>query len=281
MRFNGSIKGKDNTPTISSASGIWGLREQSLYRREGEWPIVPVDLSSDILLFASFNGTNGDTTADVYSGDGTVSPLLVSDGILANGSSSLSNVESQMVGYTTSGYTPASSGSDYWEVISAVNNNMLVGSSSPISFEFWWYNSGFVSSSYSRLLAFDGYFTSGSGIEIESNSTNTSSWIFYEFTGSANNRSSRGTYTMGTNQWHHIYWAIDPTGGPSYVGINGTVSTFSNYLSSFSPTVPLTLGGLGTGDSNNRSSRGYFQHLVVRNTIPYTSNFTPSTTPLL
>jgi len=276
MTYNGSVIGKLNTPTISTSSGRWGLESQYRAQSLTEWPIPPGSISPDVLLYSSFNGTSGDTAVDVYSGDGSSLPVIVSNGMTATGGSNLSNAYSKVSGFTTSAYTP-SAGSDYWGSITSVTNNLKVGSTSPISFEFWWYNGGSVSGSYGRLLTFDGYSTSGTGIEIESNGTNTSSWIFYEYSGSAGARSSRGTYTLATNNWHHIYWAIDPTGGSSYVGINGTVSSFSNYLSNFSPTRDLFLGG---NDIPNNGSSGYFQNLIVRNTIPYTSNFTPSTLPI-
>lgn len=277
----GSTIGKEITPTNISEythSSVWDLKDVYATASTGTWRDALFPLEREVLLYATFDSTVGDTSVNIYSGDGSVKPTIVSSGMIAVGTGTeISNNQSTMVGYETSAYSPGTATNQYWEAISSVSSNMVVGSSSPISFQFWWYNSGVVTGGFGRVLCFDGYSTSGSGIEIESSGTNASSWIFYEYSGAAGNRSSRGTYTLATNTWHHIYWAIDPTGGNSYVGINGNVTSFSNYLTSFSPTTNLMLGG---NDFNN-CSRGYFQELIVRKDIPYTSNFTPTTTGLL
>ena len=38
MPFNGGRLGKINTPSLSSASGFWGLLDQYLSRQSGTWP---------------------------------------------------------------------------------------------------------------------------------------------------------------------------------------------------------------------------------------------------
>jgi len=41
MRRNGSILGKENLPTLTSASGIWDLATQHDAKLAGKWPLVP------------------------------------------------------------------------------------------------------------------------------------------------------------------------------------------------------------------------------------------------
>jgi len=46
MRRNGGIIGKSNIPADNVASGVWGLREATSYRRSGSWPQIPVTVTS-------------------------------------------------------------------------------------------------------------------------------------------------------------------------------------------------------------------------------------------
>ena len=46
MRGNGGIIGKSNIPADNVASGVWGLREATSYRRSGSWPRILVTVTS-------------------------------------------------------------------------------------------------------------------------------------------------------------------------------------------------------------------------------------------
>lgn len=54
MPFNGSFFGQLQTPSRTSASGVWPIREHALYRRAGRWPFVlPVTADLDFWIDAS------------------------------------------------------------------------------------------------------------------------------------------------------------------------------------------------------------------------------------
>ena len=50
--MSGGIIGRVNNPTLSSASGVWGLREQLRAKRDGVWPFDP---ESGLTLTNSFS----------------------------------------------------------------------------------------------------------------------------------------------------------------------------------------------------------------------------------
>lgn len=235
-------------------------------------------LDSDILLYVPFTDTNGSTAADGYVLSGGTH-TLTSDVFSAAGNATINTDQTKMSGSSTSAYSPAGANSDGWVLDSTISSGLEVGSSSPLSIQFWFYCSNAASGNYARLLSWGGYHVSGTGFEIETSNADYDSFIFYEFTGSGGARRSVGTYQLTANDWNHIYWAFQPSGS-SYVGINGTIYTTSgSYISNFAPTVDLHL--LKTPSNADDAVKGYVQELIIRDTVPYTSNFTPSTTPLL
>lgn len=235
-------------------------------------------LDSDVLLYVPFTDANASTGADGYvlsSGAHT----LTTDVFARAGNAVINTDQTKMNGSATGAYNPAGANSDGWVLDSTTSTGLEVGAASPLSIQFWFYCSNDASNSYGRLLSWGGYHDSGSGFEIETYNFDYDNFIFYEFTGSADNRRSLGTFQLNANAWNHIYWAFQPSGS-SYVGINGTVTEISNsYISNFAPTVDLNL--LKTAGNSDDAVKGYVQEFIVKNTVPYTANFTPSTTPLI
>lgn len=273
MKNGGLITKTINTPTTSSASGVWSLQEQYEAETNNAWPKFHI-ISSNILLYSPFDDTNNNTTARAYvKGTG-----LVSNAWSAQGNAVISTGQTNMSGTSTSGYVPAGQVADGWKLDSTISTGLEVGSASPLSLEFWFYNSNASSGSYARLLSWGGFHVSGTGIEFEADGLTSTSYIFFEFTGSSTSRRNLGVKTLTANAWNHIYWAFQPS-GDSYLGINGVVtSTSGAYINNFAPTVDLHL--LKTPNNQEDSVKGYVQEFIVRNTVPYTSNFTPSTTQL-
>jgi len=276
MKNGGLITKTINTPTTSSASGVWSLQEQYEAETNDTWPkFIPAgSVSSDVLLYSPFDDANNNTTARAYvKGTGTVSNAWT-----AQGNAVMSTGQTNMSTASTSAYNPAGQAADGWALDSTISTGLEVGTASPISIEFWFYNSNAVSGSWARFVSWGGYYDSGPGIEFETNSSNAQSIIFYEFGIAGTGRRSLGTKAVTANAWNHIYWASQPS-GDSYLGINGVVTSISgNYISNFAPTVNLHL--LKTPNNNDDSVKGYLQEFIVRNTVPYTASFTPSTTQL-
>jgi len=276
MKNGGLITKTINTPTTSSASGVWSLQEQYEAETNDAWPkfVDTSGISTDVLLYSPFNDANNNTTARAYvKGTGIVSNVWS-----AQGNAVVSTGQTNMSGTSTSAYNPAGQKADGWALDSTISTGLEVGSASPLSIEFWFYSSNAVSGSYARLLSWGGYHVSGTGIEFETAGSLATRIRFYEFTGGGGNRRSLGEININANAWNHIYWAFQPS-GDSYLGINGVVTSKANgYINNFAPVVDLHL--LKTPANGDDSLKGYVQEFIVRNTVPYTANFTPSTTQL-
>ena len=235
-------------------------------------------LASDVLLYVPFTDADGSTGADGYVKSGGTH-TLTTDVFTRSGNAVINTDQTKMTGSSTAAYNPAGANSDGWELDSTISAGLEVGSASPLSIQFWFYCSNDGSGSSARLLGWDGWHTSGSGIEFETLSTDYDRFIFYEHTGATTSRRSIGDHVLNANAWNHIYWAFQPSGS-SYLGINGTVTeTSGSYITNFAPTVDLNL--LKTPANADDSVKGYVQEFIVKDTVPYTSNFTPSTTPLV
>jgi len=234
-------------------------------------------LDANILLYASFDGTDGATAFDAYIGNGTTgSHILTSNTFTTGGGADLSTVQTTMSGANTSAYIPPTSNSQ-WVTSSTATAAINVGSSSPFSIQFWVYMTGSQETTFARLFSFGGRLDTGTGPEIETASS-PPSYVFREYAGTDTDYRQLTSESLASNTWHHIYWALDPSGN-SYLGLNGTVTSYSSYLSSIGPID----GNLHLGNyfGGSRALETFFQELIIRNDIPYTSNFTPSTTPLL
>lgn len=88
---------------------------------------------------------------------------------------------------------------------------------------------------------------------------------------------STATYTV--NAWNHIAYVRNS--GTVTVYLNGTsiISTASNYNSASARS--FTMGARGVAVIGNNALRGYMSNIrVVKGSALYTTNFTPSTTPL-
>ena len=241
-------------------------------------------LDSDIMLYVPFNDADGSTTADGYVlSNGT--HTLTSDVFTATGNAEISTDETNMTGTTTSAYSPAGQKNEGWVLDSTISSNIEPESSSDISIEFWYYASNAASGPYARLLYWSGFYHTGVGMEFFTSSSNYDRIIMRENLSDGSARRNILTDDLITNDWNHLYWGWK-SGGPSYMAINGTVTEATgSYITDFSPSHELNLLRVGGGrnaslDGNYNSLKGYVQEFVVRNTVPYTSNFTPSTTPL-
>lgn len=241
------------------------------------WMPGPV-LPSDVLLYAPLSDTAGSTSLAGYYKSGAshiLEPALFTgfNGALTSAG------QSKVTGAATSAYNPATTFTSGFVCDSTISDATAVGSASPMSIEFWFYNSGAANDIYPRLISWGGWSDEGSGLEAEFYNTSQTAVTFHEYSGPGTDRRELVLENLPTDTWHHIYYAFDPL-GPSYFAADGEILSFVNYMPSFSPeSQSLSLGK--TSENSQDSVQGYFQELIVRNSIPYTANFTPSTTPLL
>lgn len=80
---NGGIIGKPNNPTLSSASGVWGLREQLRAKRDSVWPFRNLEsgLSLSRTNTAGAIAANDGTVDTVYAAN-LIFPVSPSDGLI-------------------------------------------------------------------------------------------------------------------------------------------------------------------------------------------------------
>jgi hypothetical protein len=86
-----------------------------------------------------------------------------------------------------------------------------------------------------------------------------------------------GTNTTTLNAWNHVAWVRSSGVLKIYVnGVGGAGVAFTNNLTTNTPYI-----GLSTNGGAGYTYTGYISNLrIVKGTAVYTSNFTPSTTPL-
>jgi hypothetical protein len=273
--------------TNKKNSGIWDL--QAVYETKASQP-PSVNLPAGTLVYSSLADPAGSTTASGYYWDGSTfveQTNLFSVRSGASTNTEMSTGASTMTGKTTSALSPTFSNSnvDGWELSSQATAAMAVGTS-PLSVQFWWNNRQVsAGQQWGRIFSWGEYLDNGSGWSLEQYSTSTTQFSVYETIGpaSGDRRQLLNRQTFGGG-WYHIYWACDPGSNLSLFAINGSIvySSSAQYITSFSVTdFPLSLGMHGSVAAAERGYGGYYQEFIVRNDIPYTSNFTPSTTPLL
>lgn len=83
------------------------------------------------------------------------------------------------------------------------------------------------------------------------------------------------SFVMPLNQWTHV--AAVRSGNTAYIYINGTLIGSGSY-STNNPTGACYIGSDGL-NGTSRTFRGYISNVRVSNTVRYSSNFTPSSTP--
>jgi hypothetical protein len=137
---NGSILGKVNNPTATSAQGIWNLNEHSEYKRKSSWPGRNI-VSSGLTVYLdaadiSSYPRSGSTWFDISGNSNHLtlfnSPTFSTNNggvIQFNGSNHYGRIAN--LNYSTTTFTIMAgsrySGSTRGRVITAVNNNWLFG----------------------------------------------------------------------------------------------------------------------------------------------------------
>jgi len=226
--YNGGTIGKTNEP-IATTSGSYTLREQSLYKRDSNWPgshvtsglLLRVDASDSL----SYSGS-GTTWSDI-SGNGR-------DLTLVNGTS-----------FNSNGYFDFDGTNDY-----VTRSNSGLGTGNPAhTLEIW---ANFDNINVGRWwLAVLGQYSTGSLHWIGNSTTNTQ---FGEYGGGAG---TQNTPTLsGNGVWQHIVGTFDGT--TSQVYVNGVTSG-----SSAAPTFNMTNSNIYIGLRANSIERFYNGQISV------------------
>jgi hypothetical protein len=236
----------------SAASGIWTLEQQLQYAKQGIWPTAgnqaPDAQFNYVTMLLHGDGTNGAQNNTFLD-------------------SSTNNFTITRNGNTTQGsFSPY--GSNWANYFDGAGDYLTAPASSNFEFtgdytvEAWIYLTGFPD---------DGtiYATYSGGGNTDQFTFQTTGALFFAGVGT-------GTGVITLNNWIHV--AASRSGTTQKIFINGVVQGTA--------TVTGTVGRVSTAyigmraDTAN-SVQGYISNLrIVKGTAVYTSNFTPSTTPL-
>ena len=258
IRNNAGILGpKATAPSSTSAGGIWHAQEMAQFQRDGTWP-TPQNFTADPYfqnntLLLHGDGTNGGQNNTFL--DGSTNALTITqNGNMSQGSfSPYSKPDGTWSNYFNSS-------SDY---LSTSSNAALTFGTGDFTIECWFYPTA--SGSVNTIFANGG--AAGGSIGLYLLSSGIIELACY------NGTNLDGVTVVPINQWSHI--AATRSGTTMRVFLNGKLDNSStNAFNNTSNTG--TIGAIWGASSN-----GYISNLrVVKGTALYTSNFTPSTTPL-
>jgi len=270
MKNGGLITKTINTPTTSSASGVWSLQEQYEAETNDAWPkaldpnVSTDPYFSDVTLLLKFEGANNGTTFTDSSNNNCTITLR----------STTTNTSIFKFG-TSSGYFSVNS--SYLSVSSASSGVSDFGTGD-FTAEMFVYRT-----TSGRDIFYDtrqssqttGHFslstpTSGSNLQVVING------VTYATTNS-----------IPTNQWSHIAATRENGTVRGFVdgvlgvtSTNNTVSITDGTNGTYPPMIGATGNGWGSSSSNNHN--GYIDELrITKGVARYTSTFTPPTAGFL
>ena len=241
--------------STDTASGVWSLDQQAYWQKLGQWPTAgnnPTDPQFNyVTMLLHGDGTNG-AQNNTFLDSSTNNFSITRNGNTTQGSFSPYGANWSNYFNGTNAYLtpPASSvvlGSsdftvEYW--LFASNNNSHLNSASTAG------------GTFTFLLSSNAAFYWGNGSAWEDNIPFTSG-------------------TLAQNTWHHI--AMTRQSSTMRLFLNGVLQGSATV----SVSIPSNYWQLGAQTRNSVYLDGYLSNFrIVSGTALYTSNFTPSTTPL-
>ena len=263
-RFPGNIIKLPNvTPTQSSASGVWSLKDQMVYQRNNLWPFQrdPYFNYTTLLLQGNVPNTTGPqamTLPLAYNADASTNNFLVTP----NGDVG-PRPFSPYFGGNYSVYFDGTSG----QYLNTPSNAAFAVGTGNFTLEAWVYLTG---TNFCEVFttAFGSAPTTAYRLLIT-----TTQKLFY----SDGTNSATSTASIALNTWTHVCVVREGTGtNQTKLYINGLqdgATTSSNNLTNSTGYIGRTWDGF--------IFTGYISNLrLVKGTAVYTSNFTPPTQPL-
>jgi len=263
------IRATEPTVSTTTASGIWTIEEALKYKQAGTWPVqVAADPNfKQTVLLLHGDGTNGAQNNTFLD-------------------SSTNNFTITRNGNTTQGtFSPFSVGAGEWSnyfdgtgdyLTVARNSSFFPVANEDFTFEAWVYLTATPGATGATIITAGEY---GALSDFFFFIDSSRQLTFYFSTG-ALTCANTGTL-VPINAWTHV--AVSRSGTSSNnlkVFVNGVGQSFTtNNTTVGTGNYNLTIGADQNGDESNLT--GYISNLrIVKGTAVYTSNFTPSTTPL-
>jgi hypothetical protein len=255
MRYKGGvISATPPTTSTTSAVGVWTLAQQLQAQGAGNWPTILSDqYFKYVTMLLHGDGTNG-AQNNTFLDSSTNNFTITRNGNTTQGSFS-------PYGANWSNYFDGSS------YITTPSNAAFGTGTGNFTVEAWVFITQLRSSNGENNII-------GGGA--------VNSWLLGFFGSSVYLASTNFgytvqiSYTLPLNQWVHI--AAVRNGNTATIYVNGT----SIGSGSYTTNCPTGYGVVG-GDGANGTARcmyGYISNARFNNTALYSSNFTPSTTPL-
>ena len=281
-RYSGALITKTPVvPTSLSAPGVWSLSDQAAAQATNTWPFPRDPQFNYVTMLLHGDGSAGGVAA---TGVGAGVSSTVTN---FNADASTNNFNVAINGDAKSNNFTPYQGEGYYSnsfdgstgYLSMASNAALNFGTGDATVEFW-FNASYATLLYPGIFSSIDYNSAGSA-SIRYNNTGYANKVFmYINTGGDPVISSTSTITFGV--WAHVAFVRQGTSLKLYLnGVLDTTVTISSGLG-----FNLSNGGtrIGRGfdvDSTNGYFTGYLSNLrAVKGTAVYTSNFTPSTTPL-
>ena len=256
-RYQGSIVIANPTnPTTSAAPGIWTLDQAEYFTANRLWPIYDPYFNQTTLMLHG-NGTNG-AQNNTFLDSSTNNFTITRNGNTTQGT---------FTPFSTTGWGVYNTGSSYCQL----NNADYAISTGDFTIEFWMYcvddstysGSTFLSPSPNTNLTCS--LTSGSS---------NARLPYLEYGGSG---TTFPAITGYLNKWTHI----------AFVRSSGNVTVYQNGVATGAAVSKAAAVGstanlylLHNAGDSLADFRGYMSNFRITKAAVYTSNFTPSTTPL-
>jgi hypothetical protein len=271
LRWPNSIVTKNFAqPSPTSAPGLWKLNTAAAAEASGSWPSTISDpYFENVSLLLTGNGTNG-AQNNTFLDSSVNNATITRNGNTTQGTfSPYGNLWSNYFGAVGQYLTPSGTPS---AIVGTLNG------STNICIECWIFPTAYNTTQYPAVI---GDMNPTSEADYWSFGINASGQVtMYWYTGSG--VLCYSTNAVSLNTWSHI--AVNINAGAITLYINGVSQTLNGTTTL--GTVAGSLGYLIIGQWNNggagNSGRfsGYISNLRVTKSSVYTSNFTPSITPL-
>lgn len=264
LRYKGAVLSTvPPTTNTTVAPGIWTLEQQYLAQGGSAWPEVPYpNVFQNVSLLLTGDGTNGaqnNTFLDSSTNNYTIT---------------------RSVGAATQGtFSPYGTlWSNYFDDTSSLstpNQTAFNFGTGNFTVEAWVYPTG-VATTYGRQVV--GKSNGSSGWALLVNRTINGDYGIVATNASGTALVVNTTSLLPLHQWAHIAWVR--SSGTAKLYLNGVEVASAADTSNDTNTNTLWIASQANNGAN-QNFPGYISNLrIVKGTAVYTSNFTPSTTPL-
>jgi hypothetical protein len=253
---------------MTQYSGVYTLQQQGQALTTGQWATEPYAKNNTLLLHA--DGAAGGAQNNTFIDSSTNNFTITRNGTPTQGT---------FTPYIPYGSTYSPSGANVGYVQYAYNGTSILAQGTAQTIEGWFYMgtaaTGNTASTANPILSTSS--SSSSASNGHCYLLGSTAFVFLNNSGASYQTIS---WTPPLNTWFHL--AFVTTNGTNYtLYINGTsVGTYTDGTSWFNDSTYNVYVGATQGNGTSLTPNAYFSNIRITKSAVYTSNFTPSTTPL-